>query len=289
MSLAITPYTRLLFFEGQPIPNGLFAKWIKSEKSTLPRDSHPPPIDIRHDSTGDMEIRKLLYRGHSAEQLCWRIQRYAGRRGINLTSSQAAVTTRFQEAHDNAMNLPGDLSDHDSILLEYFNVFNSAFFLGALCFCKLRFEWQENYIQGSCTSGAHADRNFIPYNFACLIRIRPRTGEIPDRELLLKAYIEVLLHEMLHAWFSLYACKCYLCIDQSRAYIGRTSSHGEGWQLAALAIEQATEPLLGIRLKIGRGESMVAEHGRNYRVILGNEKLVELGHGESCDCGFCAR
>jgi len=55
----------------------------------------------------------------------------------------------------------------------------------------------------------------------------------------------VIIHEMLHAIFSIFACDLQsTCHAEWQEPLGNTA-HGTAWQDAAMAIEQSSEPLLG--------------------------------------------
>ena len=56
------------------------------------------------------------------------------------------------------------------------------------------------------------------------------------REDRLRNYVSVLLHEMIHAFMSLYACRRYNC-DREPENVGVTG-HGEAWCHTAQALEK---------------------------------------------------
>ncbi|KAL2063308.1 hypothetical protein VTL71DRAFT_5113 [Oculimacula yallundae] len=290
MSISITQFgdEAVLFWRGLPVPRSEFDLWIAANKFTFGTETHPPSVDIQHSSSGELEVRKLLYAGHSAAQLGMIIQSLVRRRGINLTPRQLSARSCFQSATALLLNLPTEPLEDERILIQYFDIFNGVFFFGALKFCKLRFEDDDENL-GSCAGGGEClqERIHIPDNFACLIRIRPMISEFPNRESRLKEYMETLLHEMLHAWFSLFTCRCETCNEATDNILG-PSGHADGWQLASLAIQEASWPLLGTALDLGRVNGMISEYGSHYQEDLSHRRLRELGHRQPSRCGSCA-
>jgi hypothetical protein len=69
---------------------------------------------------------------------------------------------------------------------------------------------------------------------------------------------------MLHAYFGIFLCDCSAeCHVSFSSAIG-TSGHGSMWHDAALAIEQATFPLLGVGLNLMLNSGMMREYGQDY-------------------------
>jgi hypothetical protein len=93
------------------------------------------------------------------------------------------------------------------------------------------------------------------------IRLDSTSKNMCDR---IKNYLNVLLHEMLHAIFFIYTCRCQHGCKQRHdheagGYHHEIESHHMEWQAAALAIEESDEIrrcLLGLSIDLGRGLSM---------------------------------
>ena len=160
----------------------------------------------------------------------------------------------------------------------FYEYFNEIFFCGSLeGLCAINFTdqlFQEDAQNAEDYSLALAytpstgpkHRVQIPDGYAALIKIGDRSCDSPllDEEKRLKGYLEALVHEMLHVFFGVYECLCsHACRCRHMKNLG-SGGHGESWQLAALAVEQATLPLLGERLDLSRKISF--EHDPSYVV-----------------------
>lgn len=75
----------------------------------------------------------------------------------------------------------------------------------------------------------------------------------------LSFYISTLLHEMIHGFFSLWACEHVDCKEDWHK-VGKMG-HGCAWQDVAVAIETAAkdDSLLGLELDLGREEALAEE------------------------------
>jgi hypothetical protein len=74
-------------------------------------------------------------------------------------------------------------------------------------------------------------------------------------------YLCVLLHEMLHAFFYIYSCKCTNCRSQKPALHGGVgaSGHGPAWVDAAYALQMAFQELVSWEVFLGIPKSVQLE------------------------------
>lgn len=75
-----------------------------------------------------------------------------------------------------------------------------------------------------------------------------------DEAMLLHKYLEILLHEMIHAFIHIYICLCPSCEVQTARLEG-PGGHGVTWHLLADAMEDFTARFLGLELDLGRGDA----------------------------------
>lgn len=68
----------------------------------------------------------------------------------------------------------------------------------------------------------------------------------------------MLLHEMLHAFFAMYCCRCSeQCLERYHQEVG--NGHGRAWQNCAFAIEKASERIFPQMLELGRTQGLVGD------------------------------
>ena len=195
--------------------------------------ARPPPKHKKHyveittqfHADGSLTFLNLTIYGHSAEQMSTLIQSYVRRRGSNLTLQQQQGLGQFKELE----KLQTQLVESNELILKYFNAFNDIFFFGCLkSLCKVQFYPQEAMrpgLRGQCT---------YPQNGTCLIRIKSGSRKGPPKTRL-TGYLSTLVHEMLHAVFHTYVCRCgHVCKNRYAESVG---GHGIAWQWAALAIQ----------------------------------------------------
>jgi hypothetical protein len=160
--------------------------------------------------------------------------------------------------------------EENVIIRTYFQIFDRIFFFGALKgLVRVAFAPPEEmgFSLGRCATRYLNSRALIPVNFAASIEIIDfsQYEEVNLRNTKRDFYLGVLLHEMLHAYIAIYLCTCNEgCNALYGAAMGR-SGHGDLWIDAAFAIEQATGPLLGMRLDLGREGGLKSEYGPDYR------------------------
>lgn len=147
--------------------------------------------------------------------------------------------------------------------MRYYDYFNDIIFCGSLeGLCAIRFcRDSDHHGMGPDDLGAAitpttglTHRAQIPDGYAALIKIKDRSGESPhvDEETRRTSYLSTLLHEMLHVFFGVYVCLCSnACRRRHADEIGR-DGHRRSWQLAALAVEEASVPLLGEAVDLSR-------------------------------------
>jgi hypothetical protein len=85
----------------------------------------------------------------------------------------------------------------------------------------------------------------------------------------MKAYVETLLHEMIHAFLELWTCDHRGCIDGFEK-LGKTR-HGKVWQEVALAIEDSVRDagFLNLDLYLNRETSLALE------IVISDEDVLE--------------
>jgi len=89
-----------------------------------------------------------------------------------------------------------------------------------------------------------------------------------DRRQRLSSYIASLLHEMLHVYLNIYACRQKACKPKKTIY-KQWDFHGEFWQDAAWALERtcAYPHVLGLRLTMGRETSLAYDLAEYHESI----------------------
>ncbi|KAH8801055.1 hypothetical protein F5882DRAFT_435426 [Hyaloscypha sp. PMI_1271] len=243
------------------------AKQILNANNQPPHELHPRQIQLsRNWIDGSESFQGLLLGAHSAANLCTTLQTFVSRRGIHLSSAQRIGVESYREERRNGrFGYIGPPEDEETIA-RYYEFFNDIFFCGSLSgLCVVKF------YRGVEQSGHGADgfddlglaitpvtgrthRKEIPDGYAALIKIKDQANNSPllSEEARLQCYLSTLLHEMLHVYFGVYECLCgEKCRERHADEIG-INGHGKSWQFAALALEEATLPLLGESLDLSR-------------------------------------
>lgn len=171
--------------------------------------------------------------------------------------------------------------DDDDVLFDLYEIFDQIFFLGALR--NLRTVEIVHHLRmddalGTTTAANKGDQWNIFEDFACMIRIRrlPKSGcksrKYKFANGRLGSYVETLIHEMLHAFFNIYTCRCEGCTNSSKDFdhFGNTG-HGLPWHTAALAFERFASINLLPELAIGREKAFLREW--HHLVELDNRTL----------------
>ena len=118
----------------------------------------------------------------------------------------------------------------------------------------------------------------IPDGYAAVIRIVDRTlllnstGSADDIKACFNKEVQILLHEMIHAFFGIFGCMCKDCYSLESC--GTPDGHGLYWQNLALAIEKATEEHFGTAISLDRLKSLQSEpkiHRKTFRQAQKND------------------
>jgi hypothetical protein len=250
-------------------------------------NSHPRPLSLSTDWLNGTEyLHGLLLSAHSAENLSTTFQAFVSRRGAHLSSAQSIGIKRYKEERKNGRTGP---REDEAKMHRFYDYLNEIFFcssLKGLCAIKFidrPFEEDANNVEHYSLALAYTpstgskNRMQIPDRYAALINMRDRSGDSPllDDEGRLTGYLEVLLHEMLHVFFGFYECLCSDgCKTRHLECLG-ASGHSKAWQLAAMALEEATLPLLGEGLDLSRKISF--EQDPSYIVDLSTRALSRFG------------
>lgn len=154
-------------------------------------------------------------------------------------------------------------------LKKWFDFFNDIYFAGLLTgLCQIKFIDEKDKdtifrLHGQCTSiypAEDLDFRLRHENPSCQIVIVIRPAVHPLQRI--TYYLQTLLHEMLHAMFLLYECRCESgCKKEHKAQqaLGDRGHH-ESWQRAAMMIEDASYVVLGWRhLDLGRDRALASE------------------------------
>lgn len=142
--------------------------------------------------------------------------------------------------------------------------------------CTMKLEQPNADQKSRCVLGITIDRrcekDTTRHSVRCQIKVFEREPA-PETEkesvVLLKNYLGTMLHEMIHAFFSIYVCKCnekcrhkVLEFEQSGV-----TGHGLHWQNAARCIERFVRYGLRMDLRLGREEALGLE------LVIGNKEI----------------
>lgn len=126
-------------------------------------------------------------------------------------------------------NLRDDFIDITYFLNEWFGIFNSAFFAGALGGGRVQIlvkrGWRDAYmVEHKNVQGVYRHPGQLSIN----INMEKHAGFQGNIE---HAYLSSLLHELTHAFLEFYSCKCESCkVKQHPLKLGRGSTgHGPSW------------------------------------------------------------
>jgi hypothetical protein len=201
---------------------------------------------------------------HKATFLANKLGSYSRRRGDRLTRLQKLALLRF---HDDQVY---DLRDHveysdDEVLRAYVDLFDELFFFATLRSCCV-FRFVHKREEGKF--GAVEDeyklvlQDQLPIRERrCKVILYNRLPEENTRYKRLKGYMGTLLHEMIHAFFRLWACDDDECTYTWDRIGKRGSEHGEVWQDVACALEKAVrdDKLLNLDLTLNRAAALALE------------------------------
>jgi len=255
------------FRHGRVVRGSTFERQVNQDSHC--RTENPRLIHVGQSDDGSTRIDLLEFAGHIPEQLNFTLKRFAERRGACRTRCQVAAISRFNIAIKEQSH---QILEDNCLLMEYFNIFDQIFFFGCLkglVNVEFKLEMTNRDDFGICAHQHHdlASRQTIPDNFAASISIRnlSRDPNYSPQRTRLEKYLGTLLHEMLHAYLGIYMCDCCPRCHQLSDRIMGTSGHGPTWHEAAFALEQATHPLIGRKLELGRRNGMISEYGPDYR------------------------
>ena len=215
--------------------------------------------------------RPFTLHRHRATYLAEKLESHSRRRGDQLTRLQKLALLRF---HDDQVY---DLRDHtkyndSEVLKAYVDLFDELFFFGTLSSpCTFQFiggrekgkfgavEYEYKVV-GKDLSG---DLLRLPplREKRCKLILYDRLPEENTRYKRLRGYMGTLLHEMIHAFFKLWACDYDGCSSTWDGIGQRSSEHGRAWQDVAYALENAVrdEKLLNLDLKLNRAAALALE------------------------------
>ena len=160
-----------------------------------------------------------------------------------ITNKQLHAKERVRHLHANAEPRYRNISEKDVSawptvpdLEEYMKAFDDFFFFGALKIW-VRIELQHNDIPcdgGICVGTTQFDLN--PPQV--LIKMSNRHAIWKDPNHRYNSILGTLLHEMVHALFLFYGCKCRSCTtdDAKRRTVGFTG-HGPSWKSLAVEVQ----------------------------------------------------
>jgi hypothetical protein len=192
---------------------------------------------------------------HRATYLAEKLVSFSRRRGDQLTRLQILALLRF---HDEKVY---DLRDHieytdHKVLNAYIDLFDEFFFFGTLTSrCTFPFKHKrEDGKFGAVKSEYRLEKSFK-------VVLYDRLPEENTRYKRLRGYVGTLLHEMIHAFFRLWACDYDECSYTWDGIGHRGSEHGRAWQDVAFALEKAVrdDKLLNLDLKLDREAAFALE------------------------------
>jgi hypothetical protein len=269
------PYAEASFRNGQPIPNSPFSNWLRQESTLTPGSHiHPRPLALSTNwLDGSGSFINILFSAHSPIHLLKVLEKFVSKRGGYLTSVQRiGIESYKDERKDGHFGYIGPPED-ESAMRRHYEYFNDIFSCGCLGgLCVIRFCNDSDHVGVEADSFGEAispitgetHRQQIPDGYEALIKIKDQSNESPllDEETRWQNHLSTLLHEMLHVFFGVYGCLCFAACRKVHAdEIGRCG-HRKSWQLAALAVEEATLPLLGELLDLSRKVSL--EDDKDY-------------------------
>lgn len=121
-----------------------------------------------------------------------------------------------------------------------------------------------------------------PRHRAKICMKRPGAGHTTWTPLLVKESLETLLHEMIHALFNVYECRCATCttVENQASNTGvQGSGHGPNWRELGQAVEEEANKMFGTfeercNLDVGRWSG---SHVEEVRTVLEMRKEGRIG------------
>jgi hypothetical protein len=165
------------------------------------------------------------------------------------------------------------------LLLLYFEYFNTMIFGGGLnaLRCTLELaepnpEQKERKVLGTTIDTRQRleiTKHNITAHIQVFVRQQPKSETVEQKVQLLQDYLGTMLHEMVHAFFSIYVCKCDdRCVKYYHEYSeSGVTGHGEPFLKASRSIERLVRYGLRLDIRLGRQEALALE------LIMGNKEL----------------
>ncbi|KAM0128037.1 hypothetical protein ACHAP3_008477 [Botrytis cinerea] len=152
----------------------------------------------------------------------------------------------------------------------YFSYFNAMIFGGALntmrCTMKLEEPNEEQKVKNvlGTTVDKRGEKTTTRHNVRCYISVfvrSPPPKNEQESKVLLENYLGTMLHEMVHAFFSIYVCKCNFSCKRKVLEFEESgmTGHGMQWQRAAMSIERFVRQGLKLDVRLGREEALGLE------------------------------
>jgi hypothetical protein len=204
---------------------------------------------------------------YRATYLADKVVSYSKRRGDQLTRLQKLAVLRFHDEKAYDLRDHIEYTDH-KVLNAYIDLFDELFFFGTLTSrCTFTFEYKrkDGKIGAVRTEYRVVRKDIfglpIKKEKRCKIILYDRLPEENTRYKRLRGYLGTLLHEMIHAFFRLWACDYDECSYTWDGIGNRGSEHGCAWQDVAFALENAVrdEKLLNLDLKLDREAAFALE------------------------------
>lgn len=232
----------------------------------------------------DFELGRLKPLSHSREAISSAMIAHLGRRHYypedKLPPRRKRAFERFKYQGSWKLGDPDNIED----LTGFFDLFNDMYFNGLITgYCKivllkasvLRKRFLESDLIGHCDPcfpREGRDPRFQPENVMCTLSIviqdNCRVVEQKGPWTRIQDHLDTLIHEMLHAMFDIYTCRCEHGCRQKQEVEGGGGHHTE-WLAVAKAIERkdgshSQFPCLG--LDFGRLTSLIADLQLGYNL-----------------------
>lgn len=118
-----------------------------------------------------------------------------------------------------------------------------------------------------------------PGHRATIFIKRPLLHHAGWTKLLVKEVLQTLLHEMIHALFNVYECRCASCTTaENRAVNTGVSGHGPNWRELGMAVQEEAERMFegGWELDLDAG-LWGGGHVEEVRTVLEMRKVGRIG------------
>ncbi|KAF4634829.1 hypothetical protein G7Y89_g3278 [Cudoniella acicularis] len=184
----------------------------------------------------DFELGRMKLQSYSWEDISAALIDYLSRTKDELIPTQLEVLQLFK------YNGSWGLSNHENLedLQKFFDIFNKVYFNGV--------------ITGYWKLELYALRRYNDYDGYCeLLKGTERDPGFKHETARIEALLNIPMHEMSHALFGIYACRCERgCKEKYDMIVHRSRWRGHplAWQAAAFAIEKV-ENDQNARIKMG--------------------------------------